>query len=127
MHEPGLGSRPRRFAETPQEITLTHSGLVGEPAHGDRLAHMLSGPLHYQLKPAAGPLADRRWNELLLSAVTMRCNDQPSRHAVGYCRTKVAAYEVKPGVDSGGAAGGGDDLTFVYVEDVGYELHPRKE
>ena len=54
----------------------------------------------------------------------MRCHDQPSRHAVGYCRTKVAANKVKPGVDSGGAAGGGDDLTFVYVEDVGNELHP---
>ena len=122
MLQPGLGRGASGVVETPQEGAFAHQRPGRQFAHAQRLMQALPGPLHDSRQVAARGTADRCGNELRLAAGALRRHHQAPGHAVGHLGAEIPGHQVQAGIDTGGAAGGSDQLPGIDIEHI--RVHP---
>ncbi len=117
--QPFSGGRAGRRRETPQKCPLAHSGRLRQASHGivavDLIAHSV------EKRPEPGAFVRRRdgaFDELRLSAIAMRRDDETPRNHIGGLHAEIPADQVQAQVYAGCASRRSQHIAFVDIEHV---------
>ena len=116
---------PGLLDEPAGERARRHVRAVGQGGDGMGLVEVRQNPIQLRGKPFRASRRDRLVDVLALTAVALRRHHHPAGDDVRDGTAQFAAYQVQAGVDTGGGARAGDQVTVVDEQDIAVDDRGR--